>query len=224
MLSVLYCIHFSVAELLAGIHFRRSSPERRWAMQIYAYYVMPSRKMLVVLVLTSYSPQRLSSCILKIEIFYNNNLVKCPEWAILSDKRRLLWQFCRLMDTPADSRPAIPAEYPVAKNAAHLLAENAALAVTVNTRPKRVSSVLRYTPLEVLWCMIPSLAKSDRIWPTYSSSNSEKLLLKNRVPFSAIWIRDLMMFMILFSFAIREFLLGNFCKKTDNFTNEQIVL
>lgn len=29
------------------------------------------------------------------------------------------------MNTPADSRPPIPAEYPVAKNAAHLLAENA---------------------------------------------------------------------------------------------------
>lgn len=76
--------------------------------------------------------------------------MKCPERAILSDKRWHIWYCCRLMDTPADSRPSIPAEYPVAKNAAHLLAENAALAVTVNTRLKRVSSVLRYTSLEIL--------------------------------------------------------------------------
>ena len=83
---------------------------------------------------------------------------------------------------------------------------------------------MRYTSLEILWCMIPSLAKSDRIWPTYSSSNSGKLLLKNRVPFWAAWIRDLMMFIILFSFAIRGLLLGNFCKNTDNSSNGQIVL
>lgn len=40
---------------------------------------MSSRKLSDMLVLKLNSFQRLSSCILKIEIFYNNNLVKCPE-------------------------------------------------------------------------------------------------------------------------------------------------
>jgi len=44
-------------------------------MQIYAYYVMLSRKLSDVLVFTSYSPQRLSSCIFKNEIFYNVGLL-----------------------------------------------------------------------------------------------------------------------------------------------------
>ena len=140
------------ANLHKNLRFLRPSHKNETVFleEIYAYYVMSSRKLSDVLVFTSYSPQRLSCCIFKNEIFYNNNLMKCPERAFLSDKRWLIGYFCRLMETPADSRPAIPAEYPVAKNAAHLLAENAALAVSVNTRPKRVSSVLRYTPLEIL--------------------------------------------------------------------------
>ncbi len=44
-------------------------------MQIYAYYVMLSRKLSDVLVFASYSPQRLSSCIFKNEIFYNVGLL-----------------------------------------------------------------------------------------------------------------------------------------------------
>lgn len=44
-------------------------------MQIYAYYVMSSRKFSDVFVCTSYSPQRLSSCIFKNEIFYNVGLL-----------------------------------------------------------------------------------------------------------------------------------------------------
>ena len=75
MLSVLYCFHFSLAELLAGKHFRRSSSERRWAMQIYAYYVMPSRKLSDVLVLTLNSSQRLPSCIFKKKIFFTARAV-----------------------------------------------------------------------------------------------------------------------------------------------------
>lgn len=46
---------------------------------------MPSRKFSDVLVLILNSSQRLSNCIFKNEIFYNNNLVKCPNE-----------QFCRI--------------------------------------------------------------------------------------------------------------------------------
>ena len=45
-------------------------------MQIYAYYVMSSKKFNDVLVLTLNSSQRLSSCILKNDFFYNNTLMK----------------------------------------------------------------------------------------------------------------------------------------------------
>ncbi len=52
---------------------------------IYAYYVMPSRKLNIILVLTPNSSQRLPICTFKNEIFYNNNLKKCPNE-----------QFCRI--------------------------------------------------------------------------------------------------------------------------------
>ena len=52
---------------------------------IYAYYVMPSRKFSDVLVLILNSSQRLPNFIFKNEIFYNNNLKKCPNE-----------QFCRI--------------------------------------------------------------------------------------------------------------------------------
>lgn len=52
---------------------------------IYAYYVMPSRKLNIILVLTPNSSQRLPICIFKNEIFYNNNLMKCQNK-----------QFCRI--------------------------------------------------------------------------------------------------------------------------------
>lgn len=51
----------------------------------YAYYVMSSSKFSDVLVLIPNSSQRLSNCIFKNEIIYNNNLVKCPNV-----------QFCRI--------------------------------------------------------------------------------------------------------------------------------
>ena len=57
---------------------------------------MSSRKFSDVLVLILNSSQRLPSCIFKNEIFYNNNLKKCPKRAILSIKKSFVLFPCQI--------------------------------------------------------------------------------------------------------------------------------